>query len=77
MKKNDWFGYRTFSSDGNNESHKEYDNDENGDDDNEKKDNGIEYEACGDQIHFPFELQLSMNPINAMHSNLMHPQFIL
>ena len=26
------------------------------------------YEACGDQIHFPFELKLSMNPINAVHS---------
>ena len=24
------------------------------------------YEACGDQIHFPFELKLSPNPISEM-----------
>ena len=24
------------------------------------------YEACGDQIHFPFELKLSPNPISKM-----------
>ena len=47
--------------------HSHYDDD---DSDDEKKDNGIEYEACEDQIHFPFEFQLSMNPISAMHSNI-------